>query len=600
MNYFQITIFSFLLTIGIVFKSFGQTTSGEQVTTVAFPVSFSVVDPFSSYELTKNEGNDASEEKSPFNTGMYILNNTPDPVVQTSQGNRIAKAPQISFDGQTGVAPPDPTGAAGPNHYMQAVNYTFQVFDKNGTVLTQAVDASNLWPNDTLEYGSDPVIIYDRHADRWFISQIGIDVQFSWFSMRVAVSQTNDPTGLYNAYSYSMVYLPDYPKFGVWWDGYYMMASTNGQSDNFFVYERDLMLTGDPNARMLTTTLANNFSLPSSADGALPPNGTPCYLFANDFDEFGGTDQILVHEATTNWSGAGSIQFNSPQSILVAPYQVDSDPFQNVAQPMSLEGLNALEGYPFIRAQHLRWQNHNSIVLTVTVRDSEWDLAVRWYELRDALNGNWSIYQQGTYSPGVGHRWFGSAAMDENGNIALAYSYCHSSSGIHPGLRYTGRLNGDPLGVMTFAEQSIVDGLGSQIGSNRYGDYSHMSLDPDGQRLWFTGEYLGPAGEVRTRICAINLSQEVGLTENDSFTKDQMEVSINVAHARINVKIINAKDNFNVELINFQGVIISENIATTNTKGDAFTTFSTNKLSNGVYFVRAIKNGQQIVKRIVF
>jgi PKD repeat protein len=92
--------------------------------------------------------------------------------------------------------------------------------------------------------------------------------------------------------------------------------------------------------------------------------------------------------------------------------------------------------------------------------------------------------------------------MDVNGSISL--SYCKSSSTVYPSLCFTGRLAGDPLGIMTFAETQVVAGASSQTGTNRYGDYSQTSLDPDGVTFWHTGEYI-PSGGVRTRIYSFQL-----------------------------------------------------------------------------------------------
>jgi subtilisin-like proprotein convertase family protein len=81
----------------------------------------------------------------------------------------------------------------------------------------------------------------------------------------------------------------------------------------------------------------------------------------------------------------------------------------------------------------------------------------------------------------------GAIAMDGAGNIALGYNV--SSSSVYPGLRYTGRLAGDTLGVMTQGETVLVGGT-ARNSSNRYGDYAAMSVDPaDDCTFWFTGEY---------------------------------------------------------------------------------------------------------------
>src|SRR5262249_6786296 len=79
-----------------------------------------------------------------------------------------------------------------------------------------------------------------------------------------------------------------------------------------------------------------------------------------------------------------------------------------------------------------------------------------------------------------------------------------SSSSLHPGIRYTGRLAGDPLGQMTQGEGTIIAPNGSQNGTlERWGDYTSMSVDPsDDCTFWYTDEYLASNGSFNwhTRI----------------------------------------------------------------------------------------------------
>ena len=132
---------------------------------------------------------------------------------------------------------------------------------------------------------------------------------------------------------------------------------------------------------------------------------------------------------------------------------------------------------------------------------------VRWYELRPA-GTSLSIFQQGTYAPDANFRWMGSAAMDQAGNIALGFSV--SSSSLHPQIRYTGRLAGDPAGQMTQGEGTIIAGAGSQTGQtlSRWGDYSMLAVDPsDDCTFWFTTEYIPANGAFnwKTRIGSFKL-----------------------------------------------------------------------------------------------
>ena len=98
-------------------------------------------------------------------------------------------------------------------------------------------------------------------------------------------------------------------------------------------------------------------------------------------------------------------------------------------------------------------------------------------------DGTYSLYQQGTYAPDDGvHRWMGSIAMDKKGNMALGYSVVNGTD-VFPGIRYTGRLAGDPLGQMTLGEGTIINGTGVQTTTNsRWGDYTVDERRP-GRRL---------------------------------------------------------------------------------------------------------------------
>jgi hypothetical protein len=134
---------------------------------------------------------------------------------------------------------------------------------------------------------------------------------------------------------------------------------------------------------------------------------------------------------------------------------------------------------------------------------------IRWYELRggavNATLADAQIHQQGTIGlASTLHRWMGSLAMDQAGNMALGYSV--SSSTVYPGIRYTGRLAGDLPGSMPQAETVLMDGSGSQLDfRGRWGDYTAMSLDPvDDCTFWYTNQYIQTTAQVnwRTRIAA--------------------------------------------------------------------------------------------------
>jgi hypothetical protein len=423
-------------------------------------------------------------------------------------------SPVVSVDGipaslvpQFGFVPrpPDTNGDVGPNHYMQAVNSLFAVFDKNGNVLAgpsflnamwvAAADAGLVGPNDpcVLNNDGDPVVLYDHLADRWLLSQF---VAFS--NQCIAISQTADPVaGGWFLYNFPSGVVNDYPKFGVWPDAYYMGTNSGYPGGHAWAFDRASMLNGTaatfqrfPAAGTLPT-----FMLPSDLDGPPPPAGAPnVFLRFVDGAEFGGVDRLEFREFHVDFGNPALSTFTLLADLPTAPFDSNLCGFgmrpQCVPQPGTTQVLDTLRGQPMYRLQYRNFGTHEALVVNHTVDVDGADLAgIRWYELRK-IGAAWSIFQQGTYSPDPTHRWMGSIAMDKVGNAALGYSV--SSATVFPGIRYAGRLATDALGVLPQGEFTLVAGGSAQTGSagRRWGDYSAMAVDPvDGCTFWFTTEY---------------------------------------------------------------------------------------------------------------
>ncbi|OFX22088.1 MAG: hypothetical protein A2033_14385 [Bacteroidetes bacterium GWA2_31_9] len=434
-----------------------------------------------------------------------------DPSVrQTTMGTRPIvsnKAIIKNWAGQTASSfrPFDPTGAAGPNHYVQAINGTpFKVFNKSTGANMLTANIGSLWSPATANDG-DPIIMYDKYADRWFVSQFGQTGN----SIYIAISQTNDPTGAYYAYTYTSPQFPDYLKFSIWENGYYM--TSNQSTDRVFCFERDQMIAGNPSARSISATFSTGstdaFFVPlpaDAADGSLPTAGTPLPFFSlYDNAWGGGNDGVKFWNMTVNWGATATASISAATLIQTAAFDASYDASWNdVTQPGTTTKLDGIGGVATYRAQWRPWNGYNSLVMNWGVKISTTQRSIRWVELRqDQTSGTWSLYQEGTYTPDTHTRWMGSIAMDDNGSISLAY--CKSSSTVYPTLCYTGRLASDPLGEMPFTETIAIAGTSSQTSGNRYGDYSHTSLDPDGVTFWHTGEYI--SGGVKTRVYSFQL-----------------------------------------------------------------------------------------------
>ncbi|MEI6694939.1 MAG: T9SS type A sorting domain-containing protein [Bacteroidota bacterium] len=558
----------------------------------------------------KKESEDRKNRKAYIkksNVKAFPLNE--DPIAQKTMGNRQAQTLLTSWEGQSGNSyPPDPSGAAGPNHYVQAVNTSYQIYTKTGGSVT----GGGPFTLGSLLFSSndgDPIVLYDKYADRWVITEFkstGKKVLF-------AVSKTSDPTGQYYTYQYVSPLFPDYEKFSIWSDGYYM--TSNQTTQKVFVFERDSMLAGVATSRSIYKTFTpatdNAFfcPLPADADGQLPPAGTPCPIFSYEDDGWGTgfVDRINIYKMAVVWS-------TTPTATIVLDAQLPTQAFDasynaswnDIPQPGTTKKLDGIGGVFTYRAQYRRWTGYNTVVLNnaVLVNSTTGQRSIRWYELRQNTTTNlWSIYQQSTYAPDDLNRWVGSIAMDDNGSIGLAYSVSGSSL-TYPGIRYTGRLATDSLNKMTFAEQVVVEGNSSQTSTaagNRFGDYSHTSLDPvDGTIFWHTGEYIF-GGQPATKIFSYRLPLSTSTGIQDKADALSFVAFYNGGEIKIRINNLPNSKELQVDLFDIKGRLIEGKrlFPSVNTLETSFSNLS---LAKGTYLVRIGNintNFQKVAKVVV-
>ncbi len=167
---------------------------------------------------------------------------------------------------------------------------------------------------------------------------------------------------------------------------------------------------------------------------------------------------------------------------------------------------------PTFRLAYRNFKDYESLVTNQSVEATPGVAGVRWYEIR-RTGSTYSLHQQGTFAPNDGvHRWMGSIAQDKKGGMGLGYSVVNGTD-VFPGIRYTGRLAGDPAGQMTLGEGTIINGSGVQRTTNsRWGDYSDITVDPvDDCTFWYVNEYYTLAGQLsstagwQTRIASFKL-----------------------------------------------------------------------------------------------
>jgi hypothetical protein len=448
-----------------------------------------------------------------------------DPVVQGA-GPTAAVSAGLGFDGinagafgtTSRYAPPDTTGAVGATQYVQWVNVSLAVYDKAtgakvmgpvaGNTLFQPLGGACATSND-----GDPVVQYDKAAGRWVLSQFAVPGGSAGYWQCVAVSQTSDATGAYNLYAFQYSMMNDYPKMGVWPDGYYVtfnMFTSTFQGAKVCAYDRAAMLAGQP-ATQQCFQLSSSYGglLPADLDGSTPPPaGSPNYIVSR----LSGSSSLGLWKFHVDWNNTANTTLTGPISIPAAAYNAACSGGACVPQPGTSQKLDSLADRLMFRLAYRnindveRMVVNHSVQVNGTRKPNSGNAAVRWYEIRN-LSATPSVYQQASYSPDKTHRWMGSIAMDKQGNIAVGYS--KSSSSVIPSLAFATRLASDPLGSLG-AESLIIAGGGSQLSNlSRWGDYTHMSVDPvDDCTFWYTGQYLPANGTFNwnTRIASFKIA----------------------------------------------------------------------------------------------
>ena len=561
--------------------------------------------PLSSYAKQKDTIVDASTVAKIRNNMRNAPKTNPDalplhgdPVVQTKNPVRAPQDVLLSFDGidvnEGQAVPPDPTGAAGPNHYVHAVNRVIKIYDDEGLLLDGPILLGDFFENGISD--GDPIVMYDQLANRWFISEF-YDADDA---LLIAISTTGNPLGNYNIYQFDLSSFPDYPHYAVWPDGYYLTANKNG--DVGYVLDRVAMLNGDNNPEVVGFTLPGLIRNPNTVFGAqaanllgddLPPPETPGYFVYLQDDAWTGVifDHLKIWQVDPNFDNGAIGTISLPQVIPTADFDSTFQPFGDgdTGQPGTPQNIDNLGGVISYMTNFRTFDTHNSLILNFNVNLGSDRSGIRWYELRNETDDEFTIFQEGTWSrPDNLSRFLGSICMNKFGDIALSYNTGNFQNLID--IRFTGRLVDDPLNEMSFQETLVADSSGPQTFSNRFGDYSQMTIDPDDETFWFTTEYFKETDVWSTRITHFSLDG-LPVLANETPESENAVIAVfpyDTATHRIVLETARALNELTFDVLDIKGKkVTSGNLINDNQAYMA--SFNTTNLTTGVYLLQ-IKN----------
>lgn len=425
----------------------------------------------------------------------------------TSGAGLEAPTPGIGFDsldyneccGGGGSVPPDPEMTAGPNHLIAVVNVSFEIYDKAGNTLVAPTTLDSLLGSAgggcTATF--DPNAVYDEEADRYIIAADGDGTDYC-----IAVSQTNDPTGSYNVYRVPAQPVGgefhDYPHTGVG-DSYIVVGANqfggsipNGFEGRIWALDKSVMYAGG----VLTPVTAS-----VGYDG-----GTPQPLNLHGFNQgtwpsFGSTHYI----ATDFYDGCqlDIWQWNIPSApTIVATFDLCTATGVTGGMPVDYpqSGGSPIQANDW-RMRGFEYRNGSGWIadsISCNPGGGTVDCA-RWTEV-DLNGGSPTLAQAGVYASTGEYRTFPDLAVNQCNDMAIGYT--KSSTSMFPSVWYSGRESGDPAGTLQ-AEAELKAGEIAYIAFDgtpyRWGDYTGMTIDPDGTTFWYLGQYSKNTGTTSGR-----------------------------------------------------------------------------------------------------
>lgn len=402
--------------------------------------------------------------------------------------------------------PPDPEVSAGPNHVIAVVNAAVEIYEKDGTSVFGPTPLEVFFQSQgggCVEFAFDPNTLYDEDAERFMVAADGNGDDYC-----VAVSETSDPTGNWFFYSFPVDVdgaFFDYPHAGVGRDAIYVGANMfTPTAGRVFAFDKVAMYAGDPAS--FTSRLAGGFTpqpinLHGANDGTWPADG-PHYILTENagisifnlssWDDPFGTD-VYTQEAVFDMAAEHGVTVGFPVGN----------------RQMGNLNITAGDGRPL----DFEYRNGSGwFVNTVSCTPNASTVnCVQWAEIDLATA---TVTQAGVFGSDDEYRFFPDIAADACGGALIGYS--KSSATTFAGVSVAGRNVDTPAGMMAGEAVGILGERDFQS-PDRWGDYTGMTIAPDGQTYWYLGEYSKDTTTDRNWGTFIGAFTMSGCNGNDLF-----------------------------------------------------------------------------------
>jgi len=427
----------------------------------------------------------------------------------------------------TGSLPPDTMGDVGPAQYLVGLNGRLRTIAKATGAADGVLDADPdvFFPAGLRGPGvtSDPRVRFDRRSGRWFVLMITVALP-NRFVLAVSSGATITPATTWLQYQWANTRaeggapagpscLADYPTLGVDEDALYIGVNQfcgSGLSALGFDSTSVYVL---PKASLVAGTLAVaafDGVLPGpTSDGVYTPQGVDSFDAGTNAGFVIGVDNAgfgsLVMHRISNPGAAPAISGAISVAVPATGLPID---VPHSGGTLPLDGLDDRLLQAVIRDGRLWTTQQIQVNGTGAADNNGGRNAVRWYEI-GSLDSTPTLVQSGTVFDGAGagpvSYWMGGIMANGQGHAALGMSV--AGAGTHVNTAFTGRLASDPPGVMDPPARYSANGSFSYnqqsapATTQRWGDYSYTSVDPDDDMtFWTLQQYVNAPNSYAVRL----------------------------------------------------------------------------------------------------
>jgi hypothetical protein len=387
---------------------------------------------------------------------------------------------------------------------VQVVNNTVRIY--SNTLATIATDSTSRLAGISSVFASDPEVIYDPGAKKFFYALMEQNAAGSW-SLDYGFSKTsapNSPSADFCHYRHvTGTVQPDYPRLGA--SNSFVLIGTNNFGAGETYRDSSVYWAVKPSSASVTTCPASPLAGTKSGLPWTPvpshqtdPNGTG-YVVASE--GFGG--ESLTHYAVTKSATTGGAVFSSARSVPVPGYSVPAD----APQKGTTDRLGTLDNRLYQVVQSVDPRLGQNVLWTAHTVFAGAGAGVRWYELAASTG---AVLQTGLISNSTVSIFNGTISSDrayvsstsQAFGSTMVVGYSTSSPTTYPSLAVASKRGADALSLrvtVTASKGPLTCGNDEFI--CRWGDRSSAHAAPDGAltsatgRVWVTngsvsgGEY---------------------------------------------------------------------------------------------------------------